>query len=706
MVGVVVGTVAGGAAAAGGPDLVVDASVVGLGTVAVAGGRRLAVREVLEAVVPGFRARGARLELWFGLRRYGDEEVASCEVARLAVGGAGLLGGKGGFGAMLRSMGKAGGANATRDFGACRDLSGRRLRHVNDEIALERWHEARARNEARKRSGGGGAGEEEEEDAPTGAHGIRGWHLAVPNWAELPKARKAKSKVRSDARRRNWEDEERDVKASGCTTKDWVGHVTMVDGVHMGFCIVDDDCYVPASANVRGDDDDWSGGGDAPKLRIGDTLQVSAALRPHGRNAWNCYKAERVATASRGGARHAREARVERHIRRPRYVEEALAKKRDAAERKDRRRRNKDDDANAAPACDAAAMRDSVLEGLKKQRCKDTPAPDASHMAVAFEPPPDAKEEDGRLRVLGGDARVAGAVAVGKSEFATVAAAVDAVTRGKWYYEATILTGGVVQVGWALTTAAYNDVDGDGVGDDAHSWAFDGLRGRKWTRGDDAAYGDATCPWKQGDVVGCLLDADAGVAAFSVNGAPLGAAYDSLPTGGVDGFMAALSLEDNEAVRLALRPNDLKFAPPDGYAALDQTPQPSTVDVAAGDAPEAAAAPAAPEAPVPVAVAAAAPVAAAPVEAPPPAAAAAAPEEPPKAPYQKRADVEPEALDLSEETLESLEARGLDRLKAALMAAGLKCGGTARDRAARLLSTRGVERKDWDRKILAKAPRR
>jgi hypothetical protein len=39
----------------------------------------------------------------------------------------GLLGGKGGFGAALRSMGKGAGAKKTTDFGACRDLNGRRF---------------------------------------------------------------------------------------------------------------------------------------------------------------------------------------------------------------------------------------------------------------------------------------------------------------------------------------------------------------------------------------------------------------------------------------------------------------------------------------------------------------------------------------------------------------------------------------------------
>ncbi|CAD7704535.1 unnamed protein product, partial [Ostreobium quekettii] len=48
-----------------------------------------------------------------------------------------LPGGKGGFGALLRGQGRDG--KITTNFDACRDLSGRRLRHVNAEKALEEW---------------------------------------------------------------------------------------------------------------------------------------------------------------------------------------------------------------------------------------------------------------------------------------------------------------------------------------------------------------------------------------------------------------------------------------------------------------------------------------------------------------------------------------------------------------------------------------
>jgi len=49
-----------------------------------------------------------------------------------------------------------------------------------------------------------------------------------------------------------------------------------------------------------------------------------------------------------------------------------------------------------------------------------------------------------------------------------------------------------------------------------------------------------------------------------------------------------------------------------------------------------------------------------------------------------------------------LEALGLDTLKAALTAIGLKCGGTLEERAARLWSVRGIDEALWDKSLLAK----
>ncbi|GAM23208.1 hypothetical protein SAMD00019534_063830, partial [Acytostelium subglobosum LB1] len=58
-----------------------------------------------------------------------------------------LCGGKGGFGSLLRGKANRLGQKKTSNFDACRDLSGRRLRHVNNEKRLKEWYES---EEARK----------------------------------------------------------------------------------------------------------------------------------------------------------------------------------------------------------------------------------------------------------------------------------------------------------------------------------------------------------------------------------------------------------------------------------------------------------------------------------------------------------------------------------------------------------------------------
>jgi hypothetical protein len=56
-----------------------------------------------------------------------------------------VLGGKGGFGSMLRAIGAQIEKTTNRD--ACRDLSGRRLRDINEEQRLKRWFAKQAERE-------------------------------------------------------------------------------------------------------------------------------------------------------------------------------------------------------------------------------------------------------------------------------------------------------------------------------------------------------------------------------------------------------------------------------------------------------------------------------------------------------------------------------------------------------------------------------
>ena len=87
-----------------------------------------------------------------------------------------ILGGKGGFGANLRAAGRTAGKKSTTDFGLCRDLQGRRLRDVNNEIRLKTWL---APSEVARREQLGSDYKELK-----GEGGLNGWFLGVPSWAD------------------------------------------------------------------------------------------------------------------------------------------------------------------------------------------------------------------------------------------------------------------------------------------------------------------------------------------------------------------------------------------------------------------------------------------------------------------------------------------------------------------------------------------
>eukprot|EP00978_Attheya_sp_CCMP212_P049758 scaffold705533_cov63-Attheya_sp.AAC.1 len=113
------------------------------------------------------------------------------------------------------------------------------------------------------------------------------------------------------------------------------------------------------------------------------------------------------------------------------------------------------------------------------------------------------------------------------------------------YYEVTIRTGGVCQMGWATsqpnttnanassassawTVFSPNCDTGDGVGDDRCSWGYDGSRQQVFEGGAERPYdgdGQVVGAWKEGDVIGCLYDPTDGVISYSHNGTDLGPAF-------------------------------------------------------------------------------------------------------------------------------------------------------------------------------------
>lgn len=143
-------------------------------------------------------------------------------------------------------------------------------------------------------------------------------------------------------------------------------------------------------------------------------------------------------------------------------------------------------------------------------------------------------------------------------------------TAGKWYYEAVLETAGCLQIGWAdgSFSGHCNADRGDGCGDGPSSWAYDGWRRYRW-------HSNATewgCRWKEGDVVGCLVDMDEHVLSFTLNGRGeeigMGKAFSGSGFRPCGGVYACVSFNRREKLRLILGgkgSEPFKYEPPTGY---------------------------------------------------------------------------------------------------------------------------------------------
>jgi solute carrier family 25 (adenine nucleotide translocator) protein 4/5/6/31 len=151
--------------------------------------------------------------------------------------------------------------------------------------------------------------------------------------------------------------------------------------------------------------------------------------------------------------------------------------------------------------------------------------------------------------------------------FATVRSAQRCPLGGKGYYELEILEiDAAPQYGFAAPTfLRVPGASNNGVGDDAHSWAVDGARQRKWHHAGEPY----ECTWQTGDVIGLACDLDKMQMHVSLNGsfaAPHGVVFELNPDAVGEGLFAAFSgSRGNVRFNLGeessgLRP--LKHAPP------------------------------------------------------------------------------------------------------------------------------------------------
>lgn len=142
----------------------------------------------------------------------------------------------------------------------------------------------------------------------------------------------------------------------------------------------------------------------------------------------------------------------------------------------------------------------------------------------------------------------------------TIAPRSVSIKDGQWYFEVVVVTAGRATVGFVDSHFSGSFYTGTGVGDDAHSWGFDGYSGKVIHQGHERAFGTA---WSAGDILGVYFDADKGILRYSLNGEwdqPFGTAFERIAF--VDGVCPAVSFDAAFAFQLNLGDKPFRYAPP------------------------------------------------------------------------------------------------------------------------------------------------
>lgn len=86
------------------------------------------------------------------------------------------------------------------------------------------------------------------------------------------------------------------------------------------------------------------------------------------------------------------------------------------------------------------------------------------------------------MTVVAGDMQIQGSRVRALVHFPTAKLSDCKIGRrsGRWFYEVLLLSDGLIQIGWASNFFRCDPVSGQGVGDHASSWAYDGMRTKKW----------------------------------------------------------------------------------------------------------------------------------------------------------------------------------------------------------------------------------
>ncbi|XP_073234022.1 RING finger and SPRY domain-containing protein 1-like [Porites lutea] len=139
------------------------------------------------------------------------------------------------------------------------------------------------------------------------------------------------------------------------------------------------------------------------------------------------------------------------------------------------------------------------------------------------------------------------------------------VSSGVWYYEVTLLTAGVMQIGWATKDSKFLNHEGYGIGDDEYSYAYDGCRQLIWHGARSTPHHHK--PWKPGDVLGLLIDLARGKVKFSLNGSEIERDFKEALSGA--GFFAAASFMSFQHCIFNFGAQPFKFPPQVSFSSFN-----------------------------------------------------------------------------------------------------------------------------------------
>uniref|UniRef100_A0A8D3D102 Ring finger and SPRY domain containing 1 n=1 Tax=Scophthalmus maximus TaxID=52904 RepID=A0A8D3D102_SCOMX len=145
------------------------------------------------------------------------------------------------------------------------------------------------------------------------------------------------------------------------------------------------------------------------------------------------------------------------------------------------------------------------------------------------------------------------------------------VYSGVWYYEVTVVTSGVMQIGWATKDSKFLNHEGYGIGDDEYSCAYDGCRQLIWYNARSKPHSHSC--WKEGDAIGFLLDLSKKQMIFYLNGhqlPPEKQVFSSATSGffAAASFMSYQQCEFNFGAKPFRHPPSVKFSTFNDFASL------------------------------------------------------------------------------------------------------------------------------------------